>query len=78
MTAVQAEILLGVVVQLLLAVYVYGKLTEKVSTHSRDITELKAADGAIWGKLEIHSRDLSEHGERLAEVETKLNMRKVH
>lgn len=55
-------------VSLLLAVFVYGRLTEAVKGNTTAITTLQASDRRQWEKLD-------KHGERIAKVETACRVR---
>lgn len=61
--------LAGFVVQLVIAAYVYGKLTGKVSEHDRRLSsgdtrfkELGAEQDRIW-------KSIGDHGERISAIE---------
>lgn len=51
-------------VQLVIAAYVYGKLTEKTAHNSEDIKELKADGDTQW-------KAINKHGERISTLEGK-------
>lgn len=57
--------LVGGFINLILAVFVYGRLTQAVSDHSRRLAGLEKDGGKIWERL-------SNHGERIATLEGKV------
>lgn len=53
--------------QLIVAVYVYGKLSERVSTHGERLGKLEESNKDQW-------RELNQQGQSLAKVKGKLNI----
>jgi len=64
-------VIVSAVINLVIGIYVYGRLTERVSGHAREILELK-------GKDEAQDRILSDHGERIARLEPPPTWRNTH
>lgn len=54
--------LLGVLVQLVVAAYVYGRLTEKTTGHSSRLDALDHEQGQQWVQI-------GDHGQRIAKIE---------
>jgi hypothetical protein len=59
---VYVSILAGIVVQLLIAVYVYGRLTEKTANNSQDISEMRKDSDRHWTVT-------NKQGERISKLE---------
>jgi hypothetical protein len=63
MTTVLIEVGIGILVQLLVAVFVYGRLTERVRNHGDRIVVLEASDrrhegeiGELYGVVGVHRK----------------------
>jgi hypothetical protein len=62
MNPVYISILAGIVVQLLVAAYVYGKLAEKTANHASDIADLQKDSDVHWTVT-------NRQGERISKLE---------
>jgi hypothetical protein len=74
MTTVQATLLmaaLGTFVQVIVGVYFYGRLSQKVESHAGEIDKLHDTDREQW-------KSITDHGQRLSYVEAKVNGKAAH
>jgi FlaG/FlaF family flagellin (archaellin) len=62
-----APVAITAILNLVLAAFVYGRLTQSVSAQEQRVGALESDSGQIWKKL-------SDHGERLTAVETQVRM----
>lgn len=60
----------GILAQLGIVAYFYGKLTERVAGHEKDIDKLKETDGELWKTVAEMGRDMVP---RITKVEAQLD-----